>query len=467
MRKNVLIISILLGTLTACSSIQPSLTLEDQQKKWDSLQTCASEDTLYQKGVNVQHANQPLHQEARAVISKMLKEAGLEKLESVKGVRGVDPLTPELCTWLYAEHNKDTGEHLSARGCSMQLDSNAYPFIELPYTPLAIKILEFDSRYILLLIDEKGFGGSTLFSLIYDMETDRLMTVDTKKLNTGLPITKTIYQDEKIHYYWTPEMFPRIEDTSCPGKEVATFDLKTGNLQFQDLTCHPPTCADSRHVPNYATDQNLNRWGSHTSLSLNDSGYYMTEAGADFYGSRTKMDAEGWTHLPSLLQQTNLSSFKSLRELGGYSIGNAALCHRFYTQYNTTAKEKQSDERCGLEGIAETTYNWPLAFILQQFDHYLLLYVGEEGLDAPNFYFYSYNLETGNIASADVDFMNTHVFSDIAYKDGKVYFFNWGHTADGYDQKCPLQEMATWDLKTESFAINGDATKYDCPTPAS
>jgi hypothetical protein len=211
------------------------------------------------------------------------------------------------------------------------------------------------------------------------------------------------------------------------------------------------------------------RWDFINTLPLNGSGYFMTPIGADFWRSQTNLSSKAWNALPLFLQKTNLSSLQSLREMGGHTLLSPELCYRLYLQYNVNAHQKLTDERCGYNHQANRkefmSYGQPLVFILQQFDHYLLLYVGEEGLGAPVMYFYSYNLETGRITSLDINFLNTHI-GDISYENGTLHFFNMGCTPCDTRMECPIEEIATFDLQTELFNIRENVTRYDCPASA-
>lgn len=210
------------------------------------------------------------------------------------------------------------------------------------------------------------------------------------------------------------------------------------------------------------------RWGYPSALSLNGSGYYLNIAGADYFRSRTSLSENGWEKLPVFLNVIGYGSLKSLQSFGGDHLLQPDLCRLLYKKYNETASEKIDDASCNYNINPDDNnyekYAQPLSFFLQQFNHYLVVWGGEEGLGGTIFFFKSYDLNTGKIASADINFLNSRASGDVFYKNDALHFYSGGCTPCDTRLKCPSIEMATLQLNTGIFSITKDATKYDCPS---
>lgn len=230
------IILFVLGiSLSGCAFQQRPITEDslttDEIYDWETTGKCAGEQELYGNDViDIYRTNQPLRQEARAAIEDMLRETGLEPILSLRGIRGVERLSPQGCVWLYEQYNKEAEEPLSDERCAPPPEGTGNRFPEMDYHPLVFNTRELDGRYVLLLVDEEGLGGATLFGIVYDLDEKRLMTIDAERLNAGPLITHMTYKDQKLHYYWTAEYYPGIEEEECWGKKVARFDMRTGEV---------------------------------------------------------------------------------------------------------------------------------------------------------------------------------------------------------------------------------------------
>mgnify|MGYP000977411386 CR=1 FL=1 len=160
---------------------------------------------------DVWRGNFPLSAVGKNALPDFLSKAGLTDIANLKIIGGTNLLTSDVCKKLFSKYQVIAKVKVDTSRCTTNLLSDS-TFAD--GDPLVINLSEFDSKYLLLMIDEEGLGQPKMFSYAYSISTGEFSIIHREKAGD----TYTYYGDSVL-YFTTPQ-----------GKLTYAYDLETRQL---------------------------------------------------------------------------------------------------------------------------------------------------------------------------------------------------------------------------------------------
>jgi hypothetical protein len=207
-----------LVSLGACGSPkETAIRLSDENDGASSLASSAWVER-FTESQDVYRSEFSVSAEGKKAVPAFLQSVGLTFLATHSDLGGNEEVTPKQCEDLFSLYNLKAAQKLSVERCANNLTQDGQHF--LPYgIPLAINLKEFDGKYLLLMIEEEGLGGSPLFRYAYDIQLGRLHPLDLAVVG---PVGDLFYRGGMLFF-----AAPRISEEK---EIIAAYDFRSRML---------------------------------------------------------------------------------------------------------------------------------------------------------------------------------------------------------------------------------------------
>ncbi len=166
----------------------------------------------------------------KQAVQPVLAAVGLPELATLRAFGGTGEMTKKLCETVYRTYNEQNKTTLSDERCGWNLQADTQTF-EAYGNPLVVLLKDLDGRYLFLLIDEEGLGGTRMFTYVYDIQKQTGQTFARESISNGGG-QEIFYENGLLQFY--SHEGPCIPETdSCAPQKEATYDPATGALTFE------------------------------------------------------------------------------------------------------------------------------------------------------------------------------------------------------------------------------------------
>lgn len=153
--------------------------------------------------------NFPLTIMGKRALPVFLTQVGLGSISNLETVDGSEKLNQKMCNLIFKKYKiENSGTEIAGKQCQWNINKDGtYADVD----PLQISFSEFNKKYLLLLIDEEGLGAPALFTYLYDLEKEKVLTFSRPSLGQ----TVSYHQDDVIYF------------VNFSGYLELAFDIKT------------------------------------------------------------------------------------------------------------------------------------------------------------------------------------------------------------------------------------------------